>query len=375
MTTTRRNAGTCILALLAALVALAGAALPPARALAGGPVSTRVVVRIFPVTTRGRYNWAPAISGHIVVWWRWRSNSGLTRGDIYGKSLATGHVFPITTSGTVIGAPAISGHTVVWEDCRSCIVTRDAMGYYITHNVTIYGKNLSTGREYLIARPTSPQPSPTISGQIVIWHDRRNGQDVVYGKDLTHGREFPIANRRCKLGAPAISGTLVVWLDGRTGRPRICGIDVATGQEFTHAISSGRLDTLRGVRFSDPTVIWTNWNSDRANQPASIDGVDLSTGRAFHVTTIPYGHFNPQLGPATALSGHIVLWTQTPTLVSPIPRFHIYGRDLIGGQIFPVTRNPYDQESPAISGNIVVWQELRGSNWDIYGAELSVPNS
>jgi TolB protein len=41
-----------------------------------------------------------------------------------------------------------------------------------------------------------------------------------------------------------------------------------------------------------------------------------------------------------------------------------------GQQEFQITTNPHEQRSPAIYQNIVVWQDKRNGNWDIYGYNL-----
>ena len=198
---------------------------------------TETVVREFPISRPGSNAQTPAISGKLVVWWQWRS-VGYSRGDIYGKDLATGRMFSVTTKGTVISAPAISGHTVVWQDCRSCTVSRDAMGYYIFHNTKIYGKDISTGREFLVATPTTQHPSPAISGSIVIWQDRLNGRNGICGTDVRTGRQFFIASHCTGQqydALSAISGPLVVWVDGRQGGDSIYGRDLRTGREIGNA--------------------------------------------------------------------------------------------------------------------------------------------
>ena len=157
MSTVRTYLGA--LAILPVVAALAGNAAWPARTRAAGSIHTETVARAFPISRPGANASSPAISGKLVVWWRWRSGGGYSRGDIDGKDLATGRMFSVTTKGTaVISAPAISGHIVVWQDCRSCTVSRDAMGYVTFHNAKIYGKDISTGREFLVATPATQHP-------------------------------------------------------------------------------------------------------------------------------------------------------------------------------------------------------------------------
>ena len=45
--------------------------------------------------------------------------------------------------------------------------------------------------------------------------------------------------------------------------------------------------------------------------------------------------------------------------------------DLSNGRTFPVYHGPADQRLPAVSGGLVVWQDNRNGDWDIYGARLT----
>ena len=49
----------------------------------------------------------------------------------------------------------------------------------------------------------------------------------------------------------------------------------------------------------------------------------------------------------------------------------IYGYNLLTGQEFQITTDPHDQLLPVIHRDIVVWQDNRNGNWDIYGYDLS----
>ncbi|MEW6020240.1 MAG: hypothetical protein AB1760_19455 [Pseudomonadota bacterium] len=49
----------------------------------------------------------------------------------------------------------------------------------------------------------------------------------------------------------------------------------------------------------------------------------------------------------------------------------IYGRDLETGADFAVCTEPGDQVAPRIDGGLVVWEDLRSGDWDVRGARLS----
>ena len=69
----------------------------------------------------------------------------------------------------------------------------------------------------------SRQSGPTISGDIVVWHDDRNGTWDIYAYDLsTHG-EFAVCTGESDQEWPVISDQLVVWLDAGSGNYDLYG--------------------------------------------------------------------------------------------------------------------------------------------------------
>src|SRR5437868_8189115 len=112
------TARTCLgaLAILTVVAALAGNTAWPARARTAGSMRAPIVARAFPISRPGASAQTPAISGTLVVWWRWRSGGGYSRGDIEGQDLATGRQFFIAShrAGQQYSAlSAISGQLVV----------------------------------------------------------------------------------------------------------------------------------------------------------------------------------------------------------------------------------------------------------------------
>ncbi|MBU7012960.1 MAG: hypothetical protein HXS46_19940, partial [Theionarchaea archaeon] len=67
-----------------------------------------------------------------------------------------------------------------------------------------------------------------------------------------------------------------------------------------------------------------------------------------------------------AIYDNIVVWQDSRN-----GNVDIYGYSLSTGEEFPITTNRNPQHSPAIYENIIVWQDNRNGNWDIYGYDLS----
>lgn len=338
----------------------------------------------FRISTHSGNYIDPAISGSTVIWTRDATgDSRIPRGDLYGRDIATGQSFRATTNGAVVGGlggrqtiPAISGSLVVWVDCRGCRAVNGLPGF---DNTAIYGQNLATGREFPVATGVGDNDAPAIDGTTVVWVNHVHGATRIYGKNLVTGRIFPVTAPDETVSSPSISGRLVVWQqDAASGAASdIVGRDLVTGQLFLVASHGGSRDTLTTPIISGKTVIWSDW---LANGTVSIRGRNLATGAVLRIVDIPPDRYNPQLGPSKAVSKRIVVWDEARNTVSSgNPHYGIYAKNVAIGRAFLLSQAPDGQQTPAVSGKVVVWQDSRGAliassgrrlNSDIYGRVL-----
>jgi len=207
----------------------------------------------FPICTAVDEQDHPDIWGDVIVWSDDRAHNPIELGvwDIYGLRLSTGTEFPVCTAVDGQGEPATNGSIVVWHDLRSRNGNEQLGGEYRD----IYGLDLRTGIEFPICTANMEQEAPTISGDIVVWMDTRNGEANrdIYGFDLSTYTEFPISTNKWTELYPAISGNFVVWQDNRNGNWDIFGYDLSTKTEF--AIATGPYDQTHPAICGD-TVVW-----------------------------------------------------------------------------------------------------------------------
>lgn len=260
--------------------------------------------------------------------------------------------FPVSTVSSNQLAPDINGNIVVWED------KRDGLS-------NIYGKNLSTNAEFLVASGVSVKRKPVTDGKVVVWEDDRGGSSDIYGyripADLsTPGQEFLIASGPGDQRKPAIGGNVVVWEDNRGGKWEIYSYDLSAGQESVVAAGDGN---RTNPAISGNTVVWQDDRNITGN--SDIYAKDLSTGQEFPVSA------GNSFADTPAISGSIVVWRQESVGNYDIFGRDLYAKDLETGEVFQVTTDPSDQVAPAISGNVVVWEDHRGGNANIYGKDLS----
>ena len=149
------------------------------------------------------YFHTPDISGTRVVW------SGPTSvSDVVVTDLATGTTINVPAD---LGMqerqhPRFDGDWVVWEDG------------FAGGTFGIGGRNLATGEEFDIA-PSHwmVAGSAQLSGNLVVWADKRNGDSDIYGYDIAKGQVFPVHVGPGDQEFPDVCGDKVVWIDANGG--------------------------------------------------------------------------------------------------------------------------------------------------------------
>ena len=162
--------------------------------------------------------------------------------------------------------------------------------------------------------------------------------------------------------SPRISGQRIVWVDQRpgdgrpTGSPAICLYDLSTRSErkVTQESSDGvQLDPdINGDR-----ITWTDFrhiNPD-GSQNAEIYLYDVTAGTSHRLTQNP---FDQRQG---AISGDLVVWEDVRD-----GQTELYLFDLVSQTERRVTNHPAHQFRPAIFGTRIVWQDTRHGPGEIY---------
>ena len=154
-------------------------------------------------------------------WIVWASGYGYstfsTPSNIYLHNIQTGQETRLTSSYNASN-PSISGDRIVYQDRRN--------GSY---DIILY--NLTTRTESVICSESHDQIFPVIDGDTVAWQDyrlghtrRRSGSDEqeptsnIYLYSLTSGTGRLISSIDTNQESPALSGHRVIWLDGRKDR-------------------------------------------------------------------------------------------------------------------------------------------------------------
>ncbi|MEO0130213.1 MAG: hypothetical protein ABIK76_00760 [candidate division WOR-3 bacterium] len=354
----------------------------------------------FPICEALNDQWFPVVSfdgeNYLVVWEDWRNDNG----DIYGARITKdGTVldpngFPIYQGENIDVAPAIvfgnNYYLIAWttwigqdtSDVYGILVNRE--GQVIHNRITICAEN-------------SFQYSPALSfdgnNYFVCWTDHRNGDfSDIYGKrikeDGTILDTFDIcitkANSNQRLPAIAFDGMnyFIIWEDLRNGvETDIYGAIV---NRNGLVIDSFMLVSADGNQWLPKIIFDGNnyfaiWEDLRNNDISDIYGIKISGKNKLNLQEILITiSANEQYQPAVIFDGenYLVVWEEERE-----GEKNIYGIkiDEEGKQIWEkpivVTAAFNNQILPKISFDgdnyLVVWEDYRNNNADIYGARIT----
>jgi len=170
------------------------------------------------------------------------------------------------------------------------------------------------------------------------------------------------SNASADQAKPALYGNYIVWVDSRYGISQdIYLYNTATLQEYRITNGSAIVDSpdIQGNR-----VVWIQSGRD-------IYWYDIPTRGVHKVPLVDSSRFTPKI------SGDRIVWMEQQTFASG-PHNDILMYDIGTNLTHNLTAGQpdTDQEKPAISGNVVVWEDHRRlyGNYDIYGIDTSSPN-
>jgi len=256
-------------------------------------------------------------------------------------SLAGGETL-VTPNSADQNYPSIWGNIIAWHDSRN-------------GNADIYAYNISSAQESRITTDTANQFYPDVSASIITWDDFRNGTWDIYYYDLGSGAQAGVVVDPAGQSGSACSGYRVVWTDTRASNADIYYKDVSLG--------SGKALCTYMTHQTQPDicgdlVVWQDKRAGATN--INIWGYNLATSTEFQVTTDTHDQQSP------AISGQRVVWQDNRN-----GNWDIYMRDLSTEQEIPICTAAGDQTEPAIDGDIIVWTDMRNGNPDIYMFDLA----
>ena len=325
----------------------------------------------------------PDIDGDIVVWQQFVEE--YQDYDIYVADLSTalkaGMNNPDDALTLIIGGandqmrPAVFENTVVWQD----YIIQGGSGDW-----DIRASDITDPEQPVMFAVSNifgnDEQSPAIHGNIVAWQDGAEGDYNIFGADLTttlmagitnlaSPAEFAVAAFERDQRRPAVYRTTVVWQDSYYGDQDILAADIwQRNKPADFGVSLAEFDQQRPAVWGDIVVWADNYFGDM-----DIYAADLSTSLKagisdpnkpveFAITSNEAEQTNPDI------DRNIVVWQDNRN-----GDWDIYGYNLTTRREFQITDEPHDQTNPAISGNTVVWEDSRDGNLQIFAIVLDGP--
>ncbi len=251
--------------------------------------------------------------------------------DVYMYDTNTKQTTTITPSGSVQVYPSISGDWIVYQDKRNV-------------NYDIYAYNLTTHQETRITTNISNQTNPAISGSKIVWQDDRNGSSNydIYAYDLNTQQETQITTNTSNQKIPAIAGNKVVWEDSRNGNADIYMYDFTTQTETQITTDPAGQMT---PSINENKVVYRNLTATRGIYMYDLD--------LHQETQISSGGFNPNI------SGNLIVWDDGSSIYSYNLITHQSTTIATGGSFL-------ERSKPSVYQKKIVYQALISGSFQVY---------
>lgn len=222
--------------------------------------------------------------------------------------------------------PATDGNRVVWAslDCNEAEQQPPPKNQGIL-NWDVFLLDLSTGEVRQITTDEYAQVHPAVSGDTVVWLDRRHGI----------GEQYPYPYD-------------VYAYDLRTGEEKRLTLDT-TAEGYDQVSMSGDLVVWADIRHADPEI--TSHPSNDGAYDNEIYVYNLGTGREMRVTTDPANDHCP------AIDGDRIVWLRQ----FDYREADVFTYDVAIGLETQVSRSRYADHRPDVFRDRIVWTDARAS--------------
>ena len=325
-----------VLAVASLLVVASAIAVPARVARAADPAPTLTTIETRITDSIGD-EYDPAISGNTIVYTSNRSANT----DVYMYDLATGVETPVTALPGNQELSDVSGDLIAYTD----LAKTDVMVYSMSDGTVID----------LTATSNSISMNPAISGSIVAWEDRRDGNYEIYARDVATGEERRISDYAGQDLRPAVSGSTIAWERCASGMCDIYAYDWATG--VTRQITDTPTAAEHRPDISGRRVVYDAVR----NGEQDIFAFDLDTGVEVQLE-------RPGVQANANVSGDVVAFEE----LDDAGVYHIGLWDLVSGASFIATSGPGAQYLNDIDGSRVAFTDDRNGQLDIYLLEFTI---
>lgn len=310
----------------------------------------------FPIAREPGNQQFPAIDDCTVVWQTDRNGDwDIGLADISNP----GSIEPLTLADEMSDSqyPAVSGDVVVWQN-----------QFFMYEDRDIVGMDLSTETFFDVVADYQDDCLPAISGDLVVGQRRMPesaGWDIV-GIDISdrdNPQAFDIDRSSEDQWRPDVDGRIVVYEDVFEGTSYVSGRDLSDWNDVSWFPVRPVAGPCRSPAIAGKWVVWQDQDQ----------GGDVTGGDNIYDPRLPAFIGSEDVAEASNpdVYNNVVVWQDRRN-----GNWDIYGYNLTTKAEFPIIVQGADQTHPAITfspwlgGYVVVWQDHRDGNWDIYGAIL-----
>jgi beta propeller repeat protein len=247
---------------------------------------------------------------YVAVWVDKRNHEAGDASDIYGRDITTRHNFVVARDATIKWFPEIVDHWVIWVEAD------DAAGPY-----RIKVRDLDAGKTYKIATSDVLSPaaidSRTLGSRTVYTAVYASGEGNISGRNVPDGNPFNISQRDTFEWMPDISHDRVVWWESGG---RIMLRDLKTRRTtFVHQGSRPRID--------GEFVVWDGGGHGGSFVTDYVKGAKVYVRNVALTTNVVAIAQKDLTCLFPAVSGHRVVWESGPAK-RILSHIHIYGARL-----------------------------------------------
>lgn len=314
----------------------------------------------FVVSPSSYIQQSPAVSNGVIVWQEYIEYNGQWDWDIYGVDVihAPSQRIGIAAFEANQTHPSLWGTRAVWEDDFYGDTDIWISDFSDTQHITTYSLT-----PYL-----NNQSFPRIHGNTVVWQHQIADPDThvldwdIYAADITDPTNpfrYTVAAFTGDQQYPDVYRSMIVWQDNYWGDNDIAAADVwRRDAPESFSISTFTIDQTGPVTHGKYVI----WQEDFGSGDIDLYGADISNPAhpvEFLICDAPGAQIN------AALSGHLVVWQDNRN-----GNWDIYGFNLITRQEFQITSDKNNQTYPAIDGLLVAYEDDRSGKSAIFAVQL-----
>ena len=271
--------------------------------------------------------------------------------------------------------PDIDGDMIVWEDDRYDEQKKGVKDIFLA---TVDDFRSTPPYTYVGTRITddpASQEKPSISGDYIAWQDNRHGNWDIYLYRRSTNTATQLTTDPGNQWLPIVRGNYIAWYDDSSGRTNIVLYDIAAGA-VKDVIDVNAKTTIPGgstefkPALSEQYVAWVEPGDVTVHTYDKVYYYDIAAGRIVGpIAPTLEGDPLPSISQSwPSLSGSFIAWEDTLYRMDP----DIYIADIhdpAEGRMH-ITRNDFDQVSPAIDGGIIVWEDKQIPERSIFMCDL-----